>query len=67
MQIDFHSSERSTLGVEWEVALVERESGELAPRGQEVLDALVAQHPQFGEGGTTPMSRASSRRTPWRW
>ena len=54
MQIDFHSSERSTLGVEWEVALVERESGELAPRGQEVLDALVAQHPQFGEEGDHP-------------
>ncbi|MCT2021269.1 glutamate--cysteine ligase [Kocuria marina] len=54
MQIDFHSSERSTLGVEWEVALVERESGELAPRGQEVLEALVAQHPQFGEEGDHP-------------
>ena len=54
MQIDFHSSERSTLGVEWEVALVDRSSGELAPRGQEVLEALVAQHPQLGEEGDHP-------------
>ena len=41
MQIDFTSSERSTLGVEWELALTDRETGELAPHAPAVLADLA--------------------------
>lgn len=51
MHIDFVSSERSTLGVEWEVALVDRETGELAPRGPEVMEAVTEAAPVLGEEG----------------
>ncbi len=54
MHIDFVSSERSSLGVEWEIALVDRETGELEPRGQEVLEAVVASNPEMGEDGNHP-------------
>ncbi|WP_330445438.1 glutamate--cysteine ligase [Kocuria rhizophila] len=54
MHIDFETSENSTLGVEWEVALVDRESGELAPRAQEVLEAVVGEYPELGEEGDHP-------------
>ncbi|MDO4918739.1 glutamate--cysteine ligase [Kocuria sp.] len=54
MHIDFETSENSTLGVEWEVALVDRATGELAPRAQEVLAAVVAEHPELGEEGDHP-------------
>lgn len=54
MHIDFHSSDRSSLGVEWEVALVERATGELAPRADEVLEAVTAEHPELGEEGDHP-------------
>ncbi|GAA4665074.1 glutamate--cysteine ligase [Frondihabitans cladoniiphilus] len=40
MQIDFARSDRSTLGVEWELALVDRSSGELAPHAPSILPAL---------------------------
>ena len=51
MHIDFVTSRSSTLGVEWEVALVERGSGELAPRAEEVLGAVAAANPDMGEAG----------------
>ena len=38
--IDFERSDRSTLGVEWELALVDRASGELAPHAPSILPAL---------------------------
>ena len=38
--IDFASSPQSTLGVEWEIALIDRESGELTQRAAEVLGIL---------------------------
>ncbi|MBP1241398.1 carboxylate-amine ligase [Frigoribacterium sp. PvP120] len=41
MQIDFTSSERSTLGVEWELALTDRGTGELAPHAPAVLADLA--------------------------
>jgi carboxylate-amine ligase len=51
MKIDFAKSERSTLGVEWELALVDRASGDLVHIGDEVLDALKrndgSDHPQI--------------------
>ena len=54
VHIDFETSESSTLGVEWEVALVDRTTGELAQRAEEVLDAVVDQHPELGEEGDHP-------------
>lgn len=38
MRIDFHASPRPTLGVEWELALVERGSRDLANRAHDVLE-----------------------------
>lgn len=40
MKIPFASSERSSLGIEWELMLVDRESRELSSGGAEVLAAL---------------------------
>lgn len=40
MGIDFARSERSTVGIEWELALVDRNSGELVSAADEVLLAL---------------------------
>ncbi|SFQ07473.1 carboxylate-amine ligase [Amycolatopsis arida] len=37
MRIDFHPSRRSTIGAEWEVALVDRRSGELTSVAERVL------------------------------
>ncbi|MBL7252795.1 glutamate--cysteine ligase [Paractinoplanes lichenicola] len=37
MGIDFARSERSRLGIEWEIACVDRRSGELAPAAPELL------------------------------
>ncbi|MCS5733010.1 glutamate--cysteine ligase [Herbiconiux daphne] len=51
MQIRFAESERSTLGIEWEVALVERSSGDLVSVAGEVLQTLQGPngepHPQI--------------------
>jgi carboxylate-amine ligase len=40
MGIDFRRSERSRLGVEWEIACVDRRSGELAPAAPQLLSRL---------------------------
>lgn len=40
MGIDFARSERSTVGIEWELALVDQDSGELVSAADEVLRAL---------------------------
>ena len=40
MPIEFASSDRSTLGLEWELALVDRTSGDLVPAAPEVLAEL---------------------------
>ncbi|HWU48002.1 MAG TPA: glutamate--cysteine ligase [Humibacter sp.] len=51
MQIDFAKSERSTVGIEWELALVSRDTGDLVHRAEEVLGALAqpdgSEHPQI--------------------
>ena len=41
MTIEFRSSERATLGVEWELALVDRSSRDLVNQAPDVLDALA--------------------------
>jgi carboxylate-amine ligase len=47
--LDFAPSERSTLGVEWELALVDADTGDLRQVAQTVLDAVApadgSQHP----------------------
>lgn len=49
MEIPFARSERSTVGIEWELALVDSDSGDLRQVAQTVLDAVApaggGQHP----------------------
>lgn len=49
MPIPFESSQRSTVGVEWELALVDSDTGDLRQVAQTVLDAVApedgSQHP----------------------
>ncbi|HEY8294699.1 MAG TPA: glutamate--cysteine ligase [Micrococcaceae bacterium] len=47
MKIDFATSERSSLGVEWELALVDAASGELVPVADQVLAAVNVAHPEL--------------------
>jgi carboxylate-amine ligase len=42
MHIDFAHSESNTLGVEWEIALVDAQTGDLRAVAQEVLDGVKA-------------------------
>lgn len=44
MDIEFVKSERSTVGIEWEVALVDHDTGELVSIADEVLAALQDEH-----------------------
>ncbi len=48
MQIDFASSRQSTLGVEWEVALVDRHTSDLRSVAEEVLAELNVRHGSLG-------------------
>lgn len=54
MKIDFASSEQSTLGVEWEIALVDGASGELQSVANEVLRRVAANHPELQEDEEHP-------------
>ncbi|MGP3536458.1 glutamate--cysteine ligase [Microbacterium sp. RD1] len=40
MTVSFAPSERSTVGIEWELMLADRQTGDLAPRAPEVIEAL---------------------------
>ncbi|WIM99925.1 glutamate--cysteine ligase [Actinoplanes oblitus] len=42
MRVDFSPSQRSRLGIEWEVACVDRRSGELAPAAPELIARIGA-------------------------
>jgi len=42
MEIEFGKSARSNVGIEWELALVDRETGELSPAAPEILAAIGA-------------------------
>ncbi|MFN8035342.1 MAG: glutamate--cysteine ligase [Acidimicrobiia bacterium] len=53
MRIDFHRSERATLGVEMEFALVDRATGVLASVGSDILREIGAGHP----GGEHPKAK----------
>lgn len=49
--IEFQRSERSTIGIEWELALVDKDSGDLRQVAQTILDAVTpeggGQHPHI--------------------
>ncbi|NLC98980.1 MAG: carboxylate--amine ligase, partial [Actinomycetales bacterium] len=51
MKIEFARSARSSLGVEWELALVDQDSGDLRQVAQTVLDAVApedgSEHPHI--------------------
>ncbi len=51
MEIGFASSERSSIGIEWELALVDKDSGDLRQVAQTVLDAVApesgSEHPHI--------------------
>ncbi|WP_369047439.1 glutamate--cysteine ligase [Sinomonas sp. P10A9] len=47
MKIDFAHSEQSTVGLEWEMALVDKHGGELVPLAPEVLDRLGSERPEL--------------------
>lgn len=51
MHLPFAQSERSTVGIEWELALVDKDSGDLRQIAQTVLDAVEpadgSQHPHI--------------------
>lgn len=40
MEIPFGTSARSNVGIEWEIALVDADSGELSPSGPEIIAAI---------------------------
>jgi glutamate---cysteine ligase / carboxylate-amine ligase len=54
LKIDFASSKQSTLGVEWELALVNGQTGELASVANEVLRGVSAKHPELNEDDEHP-------------
>ncbi|WP_186304385.1 glutamate--cysteine ligase [Kocuria palustris] len=55
MNIEFSSSPQSTLGVEWEVALVDAQTGALVPRAEEILAAVHRADPELGTDGDHPI------------
>jgi carboxylate-amine ligase len=53
--IEFSRSAQSTLGVEWEVALVDRRTGATRPAAEEVFEAIEAADPELADPeGQTP-------------
>ncbi|MFQ4150039.1 glutamate--cysteine ligase [Arthrobacter sp. LAPM80] len=51
MKIDFAKSEQSTLGLEWEIALVDQQTGELAARADDVFKNIQAADPAAWKDG----------------
>lgn len=54
MDISFAQSAQSTLGVEWELALVDRTTGELVSVADQVLRGVSAAYPGINEGDEHP-------------
>ncbi|MDO4760660.1 MAG: glutamate--cysteine ligase [Corynebacterium sp.] len=44
---EFFASEKPTLGVEWELALIDPDTRDLVPRAAEVVDMVRAKHPDI--------------------
>ena len=53
--IEFARSERGTLGIEWELALVDQDSGDLRQVAQTVLDAVEGRLALAGTGSQEPV------------
>ncbi|MBT0994378.1 glutamate--cysteine ligase [Cellulomonas sp. DKR-3] len=47
VHLPFATSERSTVGIEWEVALVDADSGDLRQAAQAIFDAVGTDHPNI--------------------
>ncbi|GAA1351021.1 glutamate--cysteine ligase [Falsarthrobacter nasiphocae] len=54
MKIDFAKSAQSTLGLEWEIALVDPTTGDLVPKAPEVLAAAIARQKGLAQGDEHP-------------
>lgn len=54
VKIDFAKSEQSTLGLEWEIALVDCETGDLAARANDVFANIEAADPDIWVDGEHP-------------
>jgi len=54
VKIEFAKSEQSTLGLEWEIALVDAETGELAARASDVFANISEAHPDIMDDGEHP-------------
>ncbi|ALE06966.1 carboxylate--amine ligase [Arthrobacter sp. ERGS1:01] len=54
MKIDFAKSEQSTLGLEWEIALVDSATGELTAGANDILAKVSADHPEVMNDGEHP-------------
>ncbi|MHA7241238.1 glutamate--cysteine ligase [Arthrobacter sp. TMS1-12-1] len=54
MKIDFAQSAQSTLGVEWELAIVDRYNGELVSVADQVLRGVSANHPELQDDDEHP-------------
>jgi carboxylate-amine ligase len=54
LKIDFAQSAQSTLGVEWELALVDRSTGDLVPVATDVLRQLRASHSELQDDDEHP-------------
>ena len=54
VKIDFAKSKQSTLGLEWEIALVDKESGELAARADDVFANIQTANPESMKTGEHP-------------
>jgi carboxylate-amine ligase len=54
LNIDFAQSAQSSLGVEWELALVDAQTGELVSVAEHVLDAVRAGHPELKDDDEHP-------------
>lgn len=51
MKIDFAKSQQSTLGLEWEIALVDSSTGELTPAANDLLANVESAHPDDMSNG----------------
>ena len=49
MEIDFAPSRQSTIGMEWELALVDRHDGELVSAAPEVMRRVAEEHPELND------------------
>jgi carboxylate-amine ligase len=54
LKIDFAQSAQSTLGVEWELAIVDRYNGELVSVADQVLRGVSANHPELQDDDEHP-------------